>query len=165
MTRNSDDRNKFLQALREVPFIHRAAKKVGIHPATIYRWIARNPEFANAVEDALVIGRENLTEAAESLVVKKIKEEDLGAAKFFLTHNSPRYRKTQDSSWEHHRPGSRNDREKAKAAEHRTQQMMRDAFAGPDGKVLISDETMRRHVEKKRAQEEKKRRLLGPNSH
>jgi hypothetical protein len=161
MTRNSDDRNKFLQALREVPFIHRAAKKVGIHPATIYRWIARNPEFANAVEDALVIGRENLTEAAESLVVKKIKEEDLGAAKFFLTHNSPRYRESRHP-WKHRPPVS--DREKARLAEQERLKKLQDAFAGPDGKIYVSDETVRKHAEKKRKREEEKRKALGVDS-
>lgn len=91
MAHNDDTRKKILEILETTPFINHAAKKVGIGRATVHRWMSEDAQFKSAVEHALSSGRENLGEVAESVLVKKIREESLGAVKFYLQHNSHRY--------------------------------------------------------------------------
>jgi hypothetical protein len=92
MAHNSDTRARFLQILAETPFVNQAAKKVGVSRAQIYRWKKDNKEFREAMSKALEDGRENLIEVSEMSLVKKIRDGDTGATKYFLSHNSPRYR-------------------------------------------------------------------------
>jgi hypothetical protein len=92
MTHSDADRERFLETLAVTPFINHACKKVGIDRSTIYEWMDSDPAFKARVQRALGSGRKNLVEIAEVTLVGKIKEGDLNATKFFLTHNSKRYR-------------------------------------------------------------------------
>jgi transposase len=155
MARNSQTSEKFLEVLETTPFIHHASKKVGIGRATIYRWMKDHPEFKKKVEKAMSRGRDNLVELAESVLVKKIHKEDLGAVKYFLSHNSKRYRKdraSRETGIEVARP--------------------RSAFRDENGKVIMKPKTRelydkiygeeeRKEEEMKRAKERMRRRALG----
>lgn len=92
MARNRDDQNRFLQILSEVPLIAPACKKAGISRATIYRWMKSNPDFRASVEEAQKSGRRNLEDAAESTILTLIREKNFSAAKYYLEHNSDRYK-------------------------------------------------------------------------
>lgn len=83
---------KFIEQLKEAPFFSYAAKKAGVARATIYRWYNGDKEFKEAVDSALTDGRSQLGDLAEMKLIEKIKEKDLGAIKFYLQNNSPRYR-------------------------------------------------------------------------
>jgi len=91
MAKHGSDRTKIVQILSESPLVGGACKKVGIARSTFYRWMKDNPDFRNAVDRALESGRSHLCEFAESSLLKKIKEGDIGATKFFLSNNDPRY--------------------------------------------------------------------------
>lgn len=82
---------KFMEALKQIPSIRYASKKAGIHPSTAYRWIAEYPEFHKLVEAHKVIGRDNISDLAESVIVNKIQDNDLSASKYWLSHNDERY--------------------------------------------------------------------------
>lgn len=92
MAHNGDTRARFLQILADTPFVNQAAKKVGVSRAQIYRWKKDNKEFREEMDKALAEGRENLIEVSEMSLVKKIRDGDTGATKYFLAHNSERYK-------------------------------------------------------------------------
>ena len=92
MARNSEDRSLFLRNLAEYPYIYYAAKKSGINPSTIYRWMGSNPDFAKEVRALLRTGLANQNQKIEMVLVKKALGGDLGAIKFYLPHNSKKYR-------------------------------------------------------------------------
>ena len=84
-------RGKFLEVLSETPLINHACKKIGISRATMYRWLKDNPEFKNAVEEVLTIGRENVSDIAEGKLMKMIHEGNYKAVRFYLENNNARY--------------------------------------------------------------------------
>jgi hypothetical protein len=92
MARNSDDRSLFLKMLAEHPYIFYAAKKSGISPATIHRWMNSNPAFKEEVNRIKREGLANQNESVEMVLVKKSLEGNIGAIKFYLPHNSKKYR-------------------------------------------------------------------------
>lgn len=91
MAYNTDTKARFLEILADMPFVIHASKKVGISRSTIYRWIKDDVDFRKAVEKAQSSGRENIVEMCELALVKKVREGDVGSAKFMLMNNSERY--------------------------------------------------------------------------
>lgn len=144
MVRSSDEKKKFLEILANTPFINHACKKVGISRATIYRWMHSNYRFKQKVLKAQNSGRENLVELAEVTLVNKVRNGDLAAAKFFLTHNSNRYRnKVQIID-----PA-------IKSAEEES------VFLERDGEVRVSKQTAEMLRKKKEETEKRKNDALG----
>ncbi len=80
-----------LEDLARTPFIAHVARKHGIDRSTIYRWMKRNPEFGRLVEETMEFAREDLCDVGEMQLVNKVKAGDMGAIKYFLSNNSPRY--------------------------------------------------------------------------
>ena len=91
MAHNSDKRNQLIEILTENPLVTYACKKTGIGRNTFYRWMRSNPDFKKNVEKALTQGRDQWVDTAEAALMKAIKEGNLGAIRFFLTHNAQRY--------------------------------------------------------------------------
>ncbi|MFA6608296.1 MAG: hypothetical protein WCT07_00045 [Candidatus Paceibacterota bacterium] len=75
-----------IKGLEEIPNIRHVLKKVGVHHSTFYRWMVAYPEFRNKVLHALFRGRGNISDLATGNLIRAIKEGDLGASKFWLTH-------------------------------------------------------------------------------
>lgn len=69
-----------------------ACQKAGIPRSTIYRWIKDNPTLTESIENARSEGRDIVNDMAESVIIKKVREENLHAAKYWLSHNNERYR-------------------------------------------------------------------------
>jgi hypothetical protein len=91
MTYGPDTKAEFLKALEKTPFLGTAAKRAGLSVMTVHRWMKDDPHFKRAVESVRSVSRESVSEGAESVILQKIKEGDVGAAKFFLVHNSRFY--------------------------------------------------------------------------
>lgn len=89
--KNRDDRDRILSILEEVPFVSNACKKANFSKATFYRWYKDNKDFRKAVDKAQEMGRKNLSDLGESVLVKKMKEGDMRAVRLFLEHNNQRY--------------------------------------------------------------------------
>lgn len=68
-----------------------ACQKAGVSRSTIYRWMDNEPEFKNMIYEAISEGRETINDMAESVIIKKIRSENLNAAKYYLSHNNDRY--------------------------------------------------------------------------
>lgn len=69
-----------------------ASQKAGVPRSTIYRWMKDNPALTEAIENARSEGRDIINDMAESVIIKKIREENLRAATYWLSHNNERYR-------------------------------------------------------------------------
>lgn len=95
--RQKIQREIFLTELRKNSVIAVACQKAGISRSTAYRWMNEDSEFTNIVEEAISEGRAIINDMAESVLMKKIREENLAAAKFWLAHNNERYRPRRNS--------------------------------------------------------------------
>lgn len=69
-----------------------ACSKSDINRSTFYRWMDKSPKLKERVDLALKLGREKITDFAESNILTGIKDGDLNASKFWLTHNNERYK-------------------------------------------------------------------------
>lgn len=85
-------REALLSELRKNSVMTVACQKSGIPRSTVYRWLNDDPSFAGMVEEAESEGRETVNDMAESVIIKKIREENLHAAKYWLSHNKELYR-------------------------------------------------------------------------
>ena len=77
--------------LVKMPSIRHVCSKIGIDHSTFYRWQSKHPTFYKLTLVALVMGRDRMCEAAESVVVRGIQENNFKAATYWLSHNHPRY--------------------------------------------------------------------------
>lgn len=94
MKQSKQNRNK-KRILKELELNHIAShayKRAGISHATYYRWLNEDDRFRLDTEKAQRIGKSFLVDYSESKLFENISKNDLGAIKFFLSHNEPRYR-------------------------------------------------------------------------
>lgn len=83
--------DKILEELEKVPNIRYVSNKVGIDHSTFYRWMGGHFKFHKAVELALYLGRQKMNDAAESVIVNGIQNNDRQCATYWLSHNDERY--------------------------------------------------------------------------
>ena len=87
------DKLKFLETLQKTPVLTLAYERTGISKATFYRW-REDKEFSRKVDEAMSEGKNLISDIAISQLIKSIKENNLGAIKFWLEKNSPEYSNT-----------------------------------------------------------------------
>lgn len=83
--------DQILEELRKVPNIRYVCGKVGIDHSTFYRWMDDHFKFHQMVELALYLGRQKMNDAAESVIVTGIQNNDYRSATYWLSHNDERY--------------------------------------------------------------------------
>ena len=91
-------KKKLLAELEKNGNVTIACLKAGVNRATFYRWKQESNEFKEKSEQAETFGRENNCDIAEQSLMMKIKDKDLGAIKYLLGHNSPRYKGKETSN-------------------------------------------------------------------
>ncbi|KKQ77842.1 MAG: hypothetical protein A3A96_01975 [Candidatus Zambryskibacteria bacterium RIFCSPLOWO2_01_FULL_39_39] len=89
--KNPSVREDLLHHLTKSPTIEMACTMAGIDRKTYYNWVKKNKEFAKKAEEAIQQGRMYISDVSESVIFSLISEKDLNAARFYLTHNNPRY--------------------------------------------------------------------------
>lgn len=92
MRRTQKTVEKLLTELERTGIPLTACSKVGVSRSTYYRWRQENTTFKLMTDEAIRIGRENITDLAESKLVKNISDGNQRAIEFQLRHNDPRYR-------------------------------------------------------------------------
>jgi hypothetical protein len=85
-------REILISELRKNSVMTVACQKAGVPRSTVYRWMKDDSVFLNLVEDVSSEGRDTINDMAESVVIKKVREENLHAAKYWLSHNNERYK-------------------------------------------------------------------------
>src|SRR3989344_2055138 len=85
------NRKALLEQLKKTPIMQIACERAGISRATAYRWKDDDPEFAKALDEALLEGKFLVNDIAESQLMAAIRERNLGAIVFWLKHHHPSY--------------------------------------------------------------------------
>ena len=83
----TEKRNEFLEALRELGTVLRAAAAAGVDRSTVYRWKAKNKKFAEELKHI----REEQDDQAYAIIFDQIKAGDIEAAKWLLTRPARRF--------------------------------------------------------------------------
>ena len=83
----------FIDELRTNPIIGSACRKLNVSRQTYYQWRKDIPGFAKKADEAQAEGDSLLSDGAESVVARGIQDNDLNAAKFYLVHRNPKYRR------------------------------------------------------------------------
>lgn len=89
--RQEKEKEALLEQLEKVPIVHIACAKAGVGRTTYYRWLREDKEFCHATDECRQKGIDAINDLAESVIIKKIQEGDVGAAKYWLNHNHPNY--------------------------------------------------------------------------
>lgn len=89
--KNKKLKEEFVEILSKSPVIQPACERCGISRSTLYRWKSEDKEFSDAVDKASAEGRALVSELCESKLITAIKNENLGAIKYWLWANDPRY--------------------------------------------------------------------------
>jgi len=91
MKNTKKNKKMFLEQLAKSAVLQIACEKTGIGKSTIYRWREKDKEFAKQIEEAISEGNSLVTDLAIAQLIKLIKEDNLGALKFWLENHSPEY--------------------------------------------------------------------------
>jgi len=89
--KNSNEKQQLIDELRKTPIIQVACQKVSISRATYYRLRKQDTQFAKLADEALSEGRVIVNELGEAQTISLMKERDMQAIRFWLSHNDPRY--------------------------------------------------------------------------
>ncbi len=88
--RNKADKNKILEAAREMPIVKYILNKTGIPKPTFYRWINKDPVFKAMFDEAMDHGVEEIDDLSISKVIKGIHESKPWAIKYWRDHSHKR---------------------------------------------------------------------------
>jgi hypothetical protein len=89
--RRAEDKQKVIEALKEMPIVQIACKKAGVSRPTYYRWRQEDKAFKRQVADAMNQGVEYINDMSESQIIALIKDKKLQAMALWLKHNHPKY--------------------------------------------------------------------------
>lgn len=82
---------QFLEHLINIPIVSVACEKTGISRQTFYRWRVEDCEFRKEADIALSLGKDAISDLAESKIVTKINTGDMRAAMYWLDNNKKPY--------------------------------------------------------------------------
>lgn len=101
---SNEQKQKLISELKKTPFIGVACKNSGISPASYHRWRSEDAWFREQSDLALREGRVPINDRAESVVVKHVNQNNLSAAKWWLTIHHDDYKKLSAVEKEDRRP-------------------------------------------------------------
>lgn len=81
----------FLEQLKRTPTIETSCQKVSVSRATVYRWIKASKRFEKKVNEALIEGREFMSDVAETQLFSLIGNKEMSAIRLYLSTHNPRY--------------------------------------------------------------------------
>lgn len=84
-------RDKFIEKLRETPVIKIACDKSDISRNTIYKWRKIDSNFALDMDEAIEMGSDLVSDAAESVIIKGIGNGSVNCAKYWLSNRHKKY--------------------------------------------------------------------------
>ncbi len=89
--RISEDKQKILENLKQIPIISVACQKAGIGRASVYRWKNQDNFFSKEVDKALQEGKQLINDLAEGQLINAIKEQNMTGIIYWLRNNHPGY--------------------------------------------------------------------------
>lgn len=91
MVEKNKTRELLLEQLRKNPIVQIACEKLGVGRATFYRWKKADKKYAQAVDDAIIEGRQIINDLAESRLMAAIQSGNLTSVMYWLNHNHQQY--------------------------------------------------------------------------
>lgn len=88
-----------LEQLRSVPNVSIACERVGIARNTFYTWLKGDPEFKQAVEEAMQRGVDSVSDLAESKLIAHINNGSMRAIEYWLDNHKKAYIKPRDKKF------------------------------------------------------------------
>ena len=82
---------QFLEELRKTPIVSAVCSKLDLSRQSVYRWLDEDPDFKKEYDICLSRGRDNINDLAESKLINKIQEGQMGAIVYWLDNNNKRY--------------------------------------------------------------------------
>jgi len=89
--RQAVEKELLLGQFKKTPIVQAACEKVGVGRTTYYRWRRQSKTFARKADEALLEGTLLMNDMAESQLLTLVHERNIGAIRFYLTHNHPKY--------------------------------------------------------------------------
>lgn len=83
-------RDSIIVALKEMPIVQVACKKVGVGRTTYYRW-RESKKFAREADAAIAEGEAFITDMSESQLISLIRDRNFQALQLWLRHHHPKY--------------------------------------------------------------------------
>lgn len=90
-TRQNKLKTAFLEQLKRTPTIETTCQKVGVARATVYRWMKASRKFEKQVDEALIEGRNFMSDIAETQLFSLIGDREMSAIRLYLSTHNPRY--------------------------------------------------------------------------
>jgi len=84
-------KQRFIDELRKTPVIQVVCQKLSIGRTTYYRLRKEDNEFAKQADLAIEEGRLVVNDLGEAQTIALMKDKDMQAIRFWMTHNDPRY--------------------------------------------------------------------------
>ena len=85
-------KQQIFDELGKTPVVQIMCQKLGVGRTSYYRLRKEDPAFAKLADEALDEGRKVINDLGETTVISLMKnQQDIKAARFWLTHNDPRY--------------------------------------------------------------------------
>lgn len=82
---------KFIEMLTSIPIVSSVCEKVGISRQTFYRWRVEDLEFRKETDVALAIGRDGISDLAETKIISKMNSGDTRMAMYWLDNHKKPY--------------------------------------------------------------------------
>ncbi len=89
--RQENEKQAFIEVMKEMPIVTVACKKAGIDHSTYYRWCREDQDFLEQSEEAMKQGKEFLRDMNKSQLISLTKDKYWPAIKYYLEHNDPDY--------------------------------------------------------------------------
>jgi len=83
-------KDSIIVALKEMPIVQVACKKVGVGRTTYYRW-RENKKFAKEADTAIAEGEAFITDMSESQLISLIRDRNFQALHLWLKNHHPKY--------------------------------------------------------------------------
>jgi hypothetical protein len=90
-------KNDLLKELEKDGNVSLSCVKVGVNKATFYRWLHRDKIFSKRAKQVIKYGKGTGCDIARHALMLLIKEKNLAAIKYFLSHNDPLYKPKRES--------------------------------------------------------------------
>ena len=87
-TRN--EKNKFLNELRDLPNVSFICKRTGVSKTAIYRWLKNDADFSEKFYEALGAGKDTVSDLSEGTIIGAIRKGSLRASEYWLERDKYR---------------------------------------------------------------------------
>lgn len=88
----------FLEELKKTPVVSAVCKQLDVSRQSVYRWIKEDPDFKKVYDECMLQGIDNVNDLAISQTINKIKQNDSGMIKYWLSHNHRTFMRKPDPS-------------------------------------------------------------------